>query len=130
MDVIVSNMNTKGIVETLYGLQNMHNSVLVLYNAHAKGNQELTNLANLAYYLLWNYSKSLIELQIFLNASLSCEEDYAKGQLCTTINECLKHVIGFEIGQRNKSLWIKFCIFICFDCKLLALKFEFGSFKI
>lgn len=105
MDVRVSNMEAKGIAETLCGLQNMHNSVLVLYKAYAKGNHELTNLANLTYYLLWNYSKSLIELQIFLNASLSSEEDYAKGQLCITINECLKHVIGFEIGQRNKSLW-------------------------
>lgn len=101
------NINSKDIVETLNELQDMCNSVLVLYDAHAKGNRELTNLANLTYYLLWNYSKSLIELQIFLNASLSCEEDYAKGQLCITINECLKHVIGFEIGQRNKSLWTK-----------------------
>lgn len=95
------------IVKTLKGLQNMCNSVLVLYDAYANGNQELKNLANLAYYLLWNYSKSMIELQMLLNASLPCEENFAKGQLCITINECLKHVIGFETRQRKKSLWVK-----------------------
>ena len=88
-------------------LQNMCNSVLVLYDAHAKDNQELKKLANLAYYLLWNYSKSMIELQMLLNASLPCEKDFAKGQLCITINECLKHVIGFETNQRKNSLWVK-----------------------
>ena len=96
MDIIASNINIKDITETLKGLQNMCNSVQILYEAYAKGNTELTNLANISFYLLWNYSKSMIELKILLNATLPCEEDFAKGQLCLTIDECIKHVIGFN----------------------------------
>ena len=74
-------------------IQNMCNNVLILYNAHAKGNPELTNLANLTYYLLWNYSKSLIAVKLLLSATSQNEQDFAKGQLCITINECIKLVI-------------------------------------
>ena len=110
MDIIASNINIKDITETLKGLQNMCNSVQILYEAYAKGNTELTNLANISFYLLWNYSKSMIELKILLNATLPCEEDFAKGQLCLTINECIKHVIGFNTKDgknRKESLWMK-----------------------
>lgn len=105
-----NNINPKDIVETLNGLQNMCNSVLVLYEAHAKGNQELTNLANLTYYLLWNYTKSIIELRLFLNSTLRLEQDLAKGQLCVTINESIKRIIGYKTKDgklRKNSFWIK-----------------------
>lgn len=110
MNVRASNIKTKDITETLKGLQNMCNSVKILYEAYAKGNTELTNLANLSFYLLWNYSKSMIELKILLSATFPCEEDFAKGQLCLTIDECIKHVIGFNTKDgknRKESLWMK-----------------------
>ena len=49
MDIIASNINIKDITETLKGLQNMCNSVQILYEAYAKGNTELTNLANISF---------------------------------------------------------------------------------
>lgn len=110
MNVIASNIKTKDITETLKGLQNMCNSVQILYETYAKGNTELTNLANISFYLLWNYSKSMIELIILLSATFPCEEDFAKGQLCLTIDECIKHVIGFNTKDgknRKESLWMK-----------------------
>ena len=103
-------INPKDIDETLNGLHNICNCTLVLYDAHAKGNLYLTNLANMTYYLLWNFSKSMIELKIFLSATIRNEQDFAKGQLCITINECIKHVIGFKTNNRKNrenSLWIR-----------------------
>ena len=103
-------INSYHLVENLNGLQNICNSILVLYEAHAIEKQELTNLANLTYYLSWNCSKSIIELKTLLNATSNIEQDYAKGQLCVTINECIKHLIGFETDDgkvRKKNLWIK-----------------------
>lgn len=96
--------------ETINGLQQMCDNVRVLYDAHAKGNTKLTKMANFAYYLLWNYSKSLIALKLLLSATTQSEQDFAKGQLCVTINECIKHVIGFDTDDgklRKKSLWIQ-----------------------
>ena len=58
-----------------------------MYKAHAQGNQELTDLGNITYYILWNYAKSLIALKHFLSATLRCEQDFAIGELCVTINE-------------------------------------------
>ena len=40
MDIIASNINIKDITETLKGLQNMCNSVQILYEAYAKGKLE------------------------------------------------------------------------------------------
>lgn len=45
-----------------------------------------------------------------MSATTQYEQDFAKGQLCVTINECIKHVIGFETNngkQRKESLWIQ-----------------------
>ena len=92
--------------EKIKELQKMCNNVIILYNKHAKGNQELTNLANLTYYILWNYLKSLTALKILFNASTQYEQDFAKGQLCVTINECIKRIIGFP-KQRKESFWIQ-----------------------
>ena len=103
-------MNQTELIATLDELQDMCNNVLILYNAHDKGNQELTDLANMTYYILWNYTKFLIALKQFQNATLRCEQDFAIGELYITINECIKHVIGFKTDDgkhRNKSLWIK-----------------------
>ena len=96
--------------ETINGLQQMCDNVRVLYDAHAKGNTKLTKMANFAYYLLWNYLKSLIALKLLLSATTQSEQDFAKGQLCVTINECIKRVIGFEAKkgtQREECFWIQ-----------------------
>ena len=87
-------------------IQDMCNNVLILYKAYGKKNQELSDLANLAYNLLWIYSKSLIVLKMLLNSSVRCEQDYALGQICVTVNEGIKAVIGFTPDKRNTSLWI------------------------
>jgi hypothetical protein len=102
--------NQNELVKTLEEIQDMCNNVLILYKAHAKGNQELTDLGNMTYYILWNFAKSLIALKHFQNATLNLERDFATGELCVTINECIKHVIGFKTFDgniRKKSLWIK-----------------------
>lgn len=103
-------LEPKYLEETINSLQNMCDNVRVLYHAHAKGNIEMTNLANLTYYLLWNYSKSLIAVKLLLSATTQYEQDFAKGQLCVTINESIKHVIGFDKDDgklRKKSFWIQ-----------------------
>lgn len=102
-------MDKNYLEKQIKGLQDMCNNVIILYNEHAKGNQELTNLANLTYYILWNYLKSLTALKILFSASTQYEQDFAKGQLCVTINECIKHIIGFETSskQRKESFWIQ-----------------------
>lgn len=103
-------LEQKYLERTINDLQNMCDNVRVLYDAHAKGNTELTDLANLAYFLLWNYSKSLIVLKLLLSATTQSEQDFAKGQLCVTINECIKRIIGFETKkgtQREESFWIQ-----------------------
>ena len=97
-------MDKNYLEKQIKGLQDMCNNVIILYNEHAKGNQELTNLANLTYYILWNYLKSLTALKILFSASTQYEQDFAKGQLCVTINECTKHIIGFS-KQREESFW-------------------------
>lgn len=97
------------MIDNLGILQDMFNNVLILYNAHAKGNQELNELANMTGYLLWNYTKSLITLKHFQNATLRCEQDFAIGELCVVINECTKKIIGFKTKDgkvRKESLWI------------------------
>ena len=104
-----SYMNQTELIDTLEEIQNMCNKVLILYNAHAKGNQELADLANMTGYLLWNYTKSLITLNHLQNATLRCEQDFAKGELCVVINECTKKIIGFttKTGKiRKRSSWI------------------------
>ena len=103
-------MNQMELINTLDEIQNMCNNVLILYKVHAKGNQELTDLGNMTYYILWNYAKSLIALKHLLCTTLRYEQDFAIGELCVTINECIKHVIGFKTADgniRKKSLWIK-----------------------
>ena len=83
--------------------------MLILYDAHAKGNPELTDLANMTGYLLWNYTKSLITLKHFQNAILRCEQDFAIGELCVVINVCTKKIIGFRTKDgkiRKDSFWI------------------------
>lgn len=102
-------MNQTELIDTLEELQDMCNNVLILYNAHAQGSQELTDLANMTGYLLWNYTKSLIILKHFQNATLRCEQDFAIGELCVVINECTKKIIGFKTKDgklRKESLWI------------------------
>lgn len=102
-------MESNVINNTLKSLEDMGNSILILYNAHAKGDKELTELANMTGYLLWNYTKSLITLNHFQNATLRCEQDFAIGELCITINECTKKIIGFKTKDgkvRKDSLWI------------------------
>lgn len=100
-------MNQTELTDNLGNLQDMYNNVQILYNAHAKGNQELTDLANMTGYLLWNYTKSLITLKHFQNAAIRWEQDFAIGELCVVINECTKKIIGFRTGDtRKKSLWI------------------------
>ena len=99
-------MNQTELTDNLGNLQDMYNNVQILYNAHAKGNQELTDLANMTGYLLWNYTKSLITLKSFQNATLRCEQDFAIGELCVVINECTKKIIGFTGKTRKESLWI------------------------
>ena len=103
-----TSISQKVLVDTLDEIQIMFNNVLNLYNAHAKGNQELTDLANMTGYLLWNYSKSLITLKHFQNAVTRWEQDFAIGELCVVINECTKKIIGFETGntRRERNLWI------------------------
>lgn len=102
-------MNQTELIDTLEEIQDMCKNVLILYNAHAQGNQELTDLANLTGYLLWNYTKSLITLKHLLNMTLRCEQDFAIGELCVVINECTKKIIGFKTKDgknRKESLWI------------------------
>ena len=101
-----TSISQKVLVDTLDEIQIMFNNVLILYNAHAKGNQELNDLANMTGYLLWNYSKSLITLKHFQNAVTRWEQDFAIGELCVVINECTKKIIGFKTEDRGKSLWI------------------------
>ncbi len=101
-----SNINNKEIIKIIDDIQDMCNNVLILYKAYGKKNQELSDLANLAYNLLWIYSKSLIVLKMLLNSSVRCEQDYALGQICVTVNEGIKAVIGFTPDKRNTSLWI------------------------
>lgn len=103
-------MDQTELTDNLGYLQDMFNNVQFLYNAHAKGNQELTDLANITGYLLWNYTKSLIALKHFQNATLRCEQDFAIGELCVVINECTKKIIGFRTGdgkirKESESLW-------------------------
>lgn len=103
------NRSQDELIETLDEIQNMCCYVLLLYDAYAKRNQELNDLANLTYYLLWNYSKSIIALKLFLNSALRSEQDFALGQICITINECTKKVIGYKTKDgkdRNGSIWI------------------------
>lgn len=103
-------MNQKEVINTLNEVQNMSNNVLILYNAHAKGNQELTDLGNMTYYIIWNFAKSLIALKHLQSTTLRIEQDFAIGELYVTINECIKHVIGFKTADgniRKKSLWVK-----------------------
>lgn len=101
-----NNMNQKEIVDNLNEIQSMGNHVLILYNAHAKGNKELTDLANVTFNILWSYAKSLVEIKLLLNATLRFEQDYAIGGLCITMNECTKKIIGYTTEKRKKSLWI------------------------
>lgn len=100
-------MNQAELTDNLGSLQDMFNNVQSLFNAYARGNQELTDLANMTGYLLWNYTKSLITLKHFQNAALRWEQDFAIGELCVVINECTKKIIGFPTGKtRKESLWI------------------------
>ncbi len=99
-------MNQKELVNNLNDIQSMCNNVLILYNAHAKGNQELTDLANVTFNILWSYAKSLVEIKLLLNATLRFEQDYAIGGLCITMNECTKKIIGYTTKKRKESLWI------------------------
>lgn len=102
-------MNKNEIDETLEELEKMSDNVLVLNDAYSKENPLLLELANITYYLLWNYTKSLIALKMYLNSTFRCEKDFALSQICITINECLKHVIGFntkDSKQRKDSIWI------------------------
>lgn len=105
-------ITSENLIQTLDEIQNMYYNVLILYNAHAKGNQEFTNLANLTFYILWNYSKFIIVLKLFFTSTHRCEQDFAIGQLCVTINESIKHLIGFKTKKGrnwNKTMWIKCC---------------------
>ncbi len=107
MTKINSYMNQTEPTDNIGNLQDMCNNVLFLYNAHAKGNQELTDLANITGYMLWSYTKSLIALKYFQNAPLRHKQDFAIGELCVVINECTKKIIGFRTGKaRKESLWI------------------------
>ena len=56
-------MNKNEIDETLEELEKMSDNVLVLNDAYSKENPLLLELANITYYLLWNYTKSLIALK-------------------------------------------------------------------
>lgn len=104
MDV---NFNTNDLTNVIGEIDMMCKNVFILYNEQAKGNQELTNLANLSSCLLWNCSKSMIALKLFFDATTQCEIDFAIGQLCVTINECIKQIIGFNANRRRKCLWVK-----------------------
>ena len=102
-------MNQKETVDSLNEIQSMCNNVLILYNAYAKGNQELTDLANITFNLLWNYAKSLIELKLLLYSTSRFELDYAIWGLCVTINECTKKIIGYTTDNgktRERRSWI------------------------
>lgn len=102
-------MNKNEIEEELKELEKMSENVLVLNDAYSKGNSLLKELASITYYLLWSYIKSLVLLKLFIYSTFQCEKDFALGQLCVTINECLKHVIGYKTKdekQRKNSLWI------------------------
>ena len=105
-------LTPKEIDKTLNDLQVMSYNVQILYDKVAKRNHELSNLANMSYYFLWNYSKSLILTKLLLVDYPQSMQDFAKGQLYVTINESIKQIIGFG-KQRQKSLWInemsKYC---------------------